>query len=74
MALSKSQYITLHVLKEYNFTKMNYHEIAKKCNARPMDISNALKSLASRDLVYQLDFQGRTTITPDGNEELMNNM
>lgn len=74
MALSQSQFRTLQVLYQYKPTLMNYLEIAKRCGARPMDISNALRSLASIDLVYQLDMQGRTTITPDGCEELMNNM
>lgn len=71
MALSQSQYKTLEVLYRCSPTSMNYQEIAKKCGARPMDISNALRSLASRDLVYQLDMQGKTTITPDGISELM---
>ena len=74
MALSKSQIITLQILNQNEPQKMNYQEIAKKSGARPMDISNALRSLATRDLVYQLDMQGGTTITPDGREELMNNM
>ena len=72
MALSKSQRITLEILSKNKPTKMNYMEIAKESGViRPMDVSNALKSLASRDCVYQLDMQGRTTITGDGVEELM---
>ena len=71
MALSKTHMITLQTLYQNRPQKMNYQEIAKRCGARPMDISNALRSLASRDLVYQLDMQGKTTITPDGISELM---
>ncbi len=71
MALSQSQSKTLQVMYKCRPTSMNYQEIAKKCGARPMDISNALRSLSLRDLVYQLDMQGRTTITPDGISELM---
>ena len=73
MALSKSQLITLQILNQNEPQKMNYQEIAIKSGARPIDISNALRSLASRDLVYQLDMHGKTTITPDGISELMNN-
>lgn len=51
---------------------MNYQEISKQATGvRPMDISNALKSLANKDYVYQLDGQGKTTITGDGISALM---
>lgn len=74
MALSISQTNTLRILNQNKPLKMNYQEVAKKCGSRPIDISNAIRSLLSKDFVYQLDMQGKTTITPDGYEELMNNM
>ncbi|WP_310603559.1 hypothetical protein [Anaerosporobacter sp.] len=72
MALSKSQRITLQILAKNRTQKMNYQEIAKQTSEiRPMDISNALRTLANKDFVYQFDMQGRTTITGDGMEALM---
>ena len=72
MALSNSQRVTLQVLYNNRPNKMNYQEISKQATGvRPMDISNALKSLAKKDYVYQLDGQGRTTITGDGISALM---
>ncbi len=38
------------------------------------NILNALRFLASKDLVFQIDVQGKTAIAPDGIEELMNNL
>lgn len=72
MALSKSQRVTLEVLYKNRPTKMNYQEIAKQAvNVRPMDISNALRSLSNKDYVYQVDRYGRTTISGDGISALM---
>lgn len=72
MALSNSQRVTLQVLYNNRPNKMNYQEISKQATGvRPIDISNALKSLANKDYVYQLDGQGKTTITGDGISALM---
>lgn len=70
MAITDTQRMVLQILYKNKPNKMNHMEIAKVCGKNSGAIASTLRALAARDLVYQLDMQGRTTISGDGQSEL----